>query len=48
MNEEMISMILMVDNNSTIALSKNLVFHNRSKRMENKFLFIRTCDGSNR
>ena len=43
MNKEMISMTLMVDNKSAIALSKNLVFHNRSKHIETKFHFIRTC-----
>ena len=43
MNEEMISMTLMVDNKSVIALSKNLMFHNRSKHIENKFHLIRTC-----
>ena len=37
MNKEMISMMLIVDNNSTNALSKNHVFH-----IENKFHFIRT------
>ena len=43
MNKEMISMTLMVDNKSAIALSKNPVFHNRSKHIETKFYFIRTC-----
>ena len=43
MNKEMISMTLMVDNKSAIALSKNPVFHNRSKHIETKFHFIRTC-----
>ena len=43
MNEEMISMTLMVDNKSAIALSKNPVFHNRSKHIETKFHFIRIC-----
>ena len=43
MNEEMISMTLMVDNKSVIALSKNHVFHNRSKHIKTKFHFIRTC-----
>ena len=37
MNEEMISMTLMVDNKSAIALSKNPMFHNRSKHIETKF-----------
>ena len=43
MNKEMISMTLMVDNKSAIALSKNPVFHNRSKHIETKFHYIRTC-----
>ena len=43
MNKEMISMTLMVDNKSAIALSKNPVFLNRSKHIETKFHFIRTC-----
>ena len=43
MNEEMIPMNLMVDNKSAIALSKNLVFYNRSKHVETEFHFIRTC-----
>ena len=36
-------MMLMIDNKSAIALSKNPVFHNRSKHIETKFHFIRTC-----
>ena len=43
MNKEMISMMLIVDNKSVIALSKNLVFHNKSKHKETKFHFIQTC-----
>ena len=43
MNKEMISMTLMVGNKSAIALSKNPVFHNRSKHIKTKFHFIRTC-----
>ena len=43
MNKEMISMTLMVNNKSAIALSKNPVFHNRSKHIETKFHYIRTC-----
>ena len=43
MNEEMICMMLMVNNKSAIALSKNHLFHNRSKHIETKFHFIRTC-----
>ena len=43
MNKEMISMTLMIDNKSAIVLSKNHMFLNRSKHMETKFHFIRTC-----
>ena len=43
MNKEMISMMLIVDNKLAIVLSKNLVFHNRSKHIEMKFHFIWTC-----
>ena len=43
MNEEMIYMTLMVNNKSAIALSKNHLFHNRSKHIETKFYFIRIC-----
>ena len=42
-NEDEISMMLMVDNKSAIALSTNLEFHNSSKDIENKFHFIRAC-----
>jgi hypothetical protein len=34
---------LYVDNNSTIALMKNAVFHGRSKHIEIKYHFIREC-----
>ena len=43
MNKEMISMTLVIDNKSAIVLSKNHMFINRSKHMETKFHFIRTC-----
>lgn len=43
MNKEMLSMTLIVDNKSAIAVLKNHVFHNRSKHIETKFHFIRTC-----
>ena len=42
MNEDMISMTLMVDNKSVIALSNNLVFHTRSKKIDTKFHLLRT------
>ncbi|KAG6402911.1 hypothetical protein SASPL_135125 [Salvia splendens] len=32
-----------VDNKSAIALSKNLVFHNRSKHIDTRFHYIREC-----
>ena len=41
MNKEMISMTMMVDNRSAIALSKNPILHNKSKHIESKFYFIR-------
>jgi len=34
-------MQLLVDNKSAISLSKNLVFHGRSKHIETKFHFLR-------
>ena len=34
---------LYVDNNSTIALMKNPVFHGRSKHIDTKYHFIREC-----
>jgi hypothetical protein len=34
---------LYVDNNSTIALMKNPIFHGRSKHIDIKFHFIREC-----
>ena len=34
---------LFVDNNSAIALMKNLVFHGRSKHIDIKYHFIRQC-----
>jgi len=35
--------VLFVDNNSAIALMKNLVFHGRSKHIDIKYHFIREC-----
>ena len=37
------SVELFVDNNSAIALMKNLVFHGRSKHIDIKYHFIREC-----
>jgi hypothetical protein len=34
---------LRVDNKSTLALSKNPVFHERSKHIRIKYYFIRSC-----
>ena len=34
---------LMVDNQPTIALAKNLVLHDRSKHIDVKFHFLRDC-----
>ena len=34
---------MFVDNNSAIALMKNLVFHGRSKHIDTKYHFIREC-----
>ena len=34
---------LNVDNKSTIALAKNLVYHDQSKYIDTKFHFIRQC-----
>ena len=34
---------LMVDNQSTIAIAKNSVFHDRSKHIDVKFHFLRDC-----
>ncbi|KAA0051914.1 putative copia-type polyprotein [Cucumis melo var. makuwa] len=35
--------VIHVDNKSTIALAKNPVFHDRSKRIDTRFHFIRDC-----
>ncbi|GKC16613.1 uncharacterized mitochondrial protein-like protein [Tanacetum coccineum] len=35
--------IIRVDNNSAIALSKNPVFHGRSKHIHTRYHFIREC-----
>ena len=34
---------LLVDNKSTIALSKNIVHHDRSKHIDTRYHFIRDC-----
>jgi hypothetical protein len=39
---------LRVDNQSAIALSKNPVFHERSKHIETRFHFIRECIEKNK
>jgi hypothetical protein len=39
---------LNIDNQSAIALSKNAVFHDRSKHIELRFHFIRECVEKNR
>jgi hypothetical protein len=39
---------LNIDNQSAIALSKNPVFHDRSKHIELRFHFIRECVEKNR
>lgn len=36
-------MVIRVDNKSAIALTKNLVFHGRSKHIHRRFHFIRKC-----
>ena len=43
MNEEMISMTLIVDNKLVIALSKTHLFLIRSKHIKTKFHFIKIC-----
>ena len=43
MDKEMIAIMLKVDNESAITLSKNPVFHKKSKHIGNKFHLIRTC-----
>ena len=42
-NVSLIYVTLMVANKSAIALSKNLMFHNRSKHIKTKFHFLKTC-----
>jgi hypothetical protein len=41
--EDARSVVLNVDNKSTISLSKNPVFHDRSKHIEIRYHFIREC-----
>lgn len=44
-NEQLRPFILKMDSQSAIALSKNLVFHERSKHIDVRFHFIRECIG---
>ena len=41
MNNEELKVKLMVDNQSAITLSKNLVHHNRTKHIDTRYHFIR-------
>ena len=41
--EEARAPVLMVDNQSAIALAKNPVYHDRSKHIDTKYHFIRDC-----
>ena len=43
MNKAQEKMVLRVDNKSTIKLTKNLVFHGRSKHINTRFHFIHNC-----
>ena len=43
LNEEPVKPQLLVDNKSAISLSKNPVFHDRSKHIEIRYHFIREC-----
>jgi hypothetical protein len=43
--EQCTTFILKMDSQSAIALSKNLVFHDRSKHIDIRFHFIRECVG---
>ena len=43
LNKETVPSKLFVDNKSAISLSKNPVFHDRSKHIEIRFHFIREC-----
>lgn len=42
-NEESSNIVLKVDNKSAISLSKNPVFHDRSKHIDTRYHFIREC-----
>jgi len=44
-SEERTAFILKMDSQSAIALSKNPVFHERSKHIDARFHFIRECVG---
>ena len=43
MNKAQEKVVLKVDNKSAIELTKNLVFHGRSKHIHTRFHFIRNC-----
>ena len=43
MNKEDKKVVLKIDNKSAIALTKNPVFHGRSKHILSKYHFIREC-----
>ena len=43
LNKETVPSKLFVDNKSTISLSKNPVFHERSKHIDIRYHFIREC-----
>jgi hypothetical protein len=45
---ERASLELRVDNQSTIALSRNPVFHDRSKHVDTRYYFIRECIDGNK
>jgi len=47
-SEERTTFILKMDSQSAIALSKNPVFHERSKHIDVRFHFIRECVGDGR
>lgn len=47
-NKEADAVTLKIDNESAIALSKNPVFHDRSKHIDVRYHFIRECVEENR
>ena len=42
-NTEATNVVLRIDNKSAISLSKNPVFHDRSKHIKTRYHFIREC-----